>query len=243
MKDEDIEDDINILEDMDDLDMDITQSEIRLKTILRLFPFLNDKSKANKLKIDDESLYFISLREHADNITKIIKSHLVNIGIDPSESTITDATAGVGGNTISFGMNFKKVYAIELDKIRADYLDNNIKVYCLNNVEVVNGDCTLILDKLDQTVVFIDPPWGGKSYKDYKLLKLQLSSASLEMVCNHLLDKDIMKVTPKLIVLKLPNNYDIKYLYKTIKCKNIYFYDMKKMFIMVIVNHEDDTIK
>jgi 16S rRNA G966 N2-methylase RsmD len=208
-----------------------------IKTILRLFPYLKDKTKRKNLKIDNESIYYISFREHAQQITNIIEDYLVKLGIDSKDAVITDATAGVGGNTISFGMNFKYVNSIEIDKMRYDYLKNNIDVYGLNNINTINNDCIKVLHELDNhDVIFIDPPWGGKSYKDYNNLKLQLSNIPIEMICKHLCDSNIMKKVPEIIILKLPINYDIFYLYNYLKNKTIYFHDLKKMYIIVIIN-------
>ena len=44
-----------------------------------------------------------------------------------------------------------------------------------------------------------------------------------------------MKQVPKLIVFKLPKNYDTAYFYKTMKDKKLYYFDLKKMIILVIV--------
>lgn len=207
------------------------------RTVLRLFPYLHDKSKAQQLKIDDDSIHYISLREHAEQISNMIITHLKKINIDTSNITITDATAGVGGNTISFGMKFKHVYAVEIDTLRSSYLKNNIDIYNLKNIDIINDDYTKMYNKYCQNVVFIDPPWGGKDYKSHKNLRLELSDIPIETICNNLLNPNIMKKLPELIVLKLPNNYDIVYFYKELTCKKIYFYDLKKMFILVVVNN------
>ena len=213
------------------------KSKKNIKTILRLFPYLNDKKKAEKLKIDDDSIYYISIREHADKISKIIHNELLKLHLDPKQCVITDATAGVGGNTISFAKNFREVNSIEIEEKRFNYLVNNVNLYELDNVNFYNEDCTKILPCIDNhDVVYVDPPWGGKSYKNHEFLKLQISQVSIEMMCNHILDYKIMKKVPVMIVLKLPNNYDIHYLYKTIKSKTIYFYNLEKMYILVIIN-------
>lgn len=208
-----------------------------IKTVLRLFPYLEDKNKASKLKIDSDSIYYISLREHAEQISSIISNHLLKLNIHKDDAVITDATAGVGGNTISFARNFKYVNAIEIDEKRTEFLHNNINVYGIDNVSVINRDCTKVLAGLDsQNVVFIDPPWGGKNYKNYNKLTLRLSNTSIEMMCNHLMDDKIMKHTPDIIVLKLPINYDLKYLYKVVKSESIYLHNLGKMSVIVIIN-------
>ena len=208
-----------------------------MKTILRLFPYLDNKAKAQKLKIDEDSIHYISIREHADQITEIITKYTQFLKIKPNNIVITDATAGVGGNTISFGSRFRQVNSIEIEELRAGYLKNNIGVYNLDNVNVINGDYTKIYGNLTQHVVFIDPPWGGKSYKDHKNLKLDLSGIPIETICNNLLERSD---NTYLIVLKLPNNYDIKYLFTQVTSKTIYLHELKKMFILVIVNTKFD---
>lgn len=206
-----------------------------IKTILRLFPYIGSKEKATRLQIDNESLCYISLREHAESITKIILNHvkLLNLG-SAKNLTITDATAGVGGNTLSFASTFKSVNAIELDKDRALMLRNNVDVYEYNNVIVINDDCVNILKDINSHIVFIDPPWGGSDYKNFKTLRLTLSGVSIEKLINRVLKRDL----PKIIVLKLPKNYDINYLYQKINSDTIFFHDLKRMFILVIINEK-----
>jgi len=218
-----------------------------IKTILRLFPYLNDKDQATKLLIDNESIYYISIREYADKISNIIKCHLKEIKfmvtkfisepeLNLNNIIVTDMTAGVGGNTISFGMHFKYVYAIELDSVRASYLKNNVDIYKLKNINIINNDSLKIIANIpDHNVIFIDPPWGGKNYKDYDNLKLTISNISLEQICREIMDPTIMKKVPEIIILKLPKNYDIVYLYKKLINKKIYYYDLKKMVVIVIL--------
>jgi tRNA G37 N-methylase Trm5 len=209
------------------------------KSFLRLFPYLKERDKALSLKIDDKSIYYISIREYAAKISSIVKKHLEILEINCKDAIITDATAGVGGDTISFALNFKFVYAIEIDKLRAEYLTNNINIYDLKNVKIINDDCTKILNLIDDhDVIFLDPPWepDDKSYKNQINLRLPLSFyESIEAYCNRLMDPKYMKKVPKILVLKLPKNYDMMHFYKTVKHKNVYYYDLRKMVILVVV--------
>lgn len=205
--------------------------------ILKLFPFLQDPTKAPNLKIDAESIHYISHRDDAQSITKIIIDHLKKDNKDLKNITITDATAGVGGNAISFALNFSFVYAIELDELRSSYLANNLEVYNLKNYAILQDDCLKVLPLIqDHKVVFIDPPWGGKGYKTHENLRLTLSDISLEALCNSLLDPTQVTKCPDYIVLKLPANYDVSYLYRMVLSKEIYFYDLERMYIFVIKN-------
>jgi predicted RNA methylase len=205
----------------------------KFNVLLRLFPYLDDKLKILQLKIDEESLRYISLKEYANKISNIMCFHLKDLKENIRTMTLTDATAGVGGNTISFAIKcpVKKIYAVEIDKMRAAYLKNNVNIYNLKNVEIINDNYLNISQKLNNDIVFIDPPWGGYDYKDHKMLKLSLSNVPIEKIC-----KDLMNSKTKMIILKLPGNFDIMHFYGELSNYNIYYYDLTKMMILVIMN-------
>ncbi len=219
------------------IDYDTYNKNYKQNKITKLFPYISNKSKGLHLKIDDESLNYISVRNISEQITNIIIHHLTELNIDHKTSIVTDATAGVGGNVISFALNFKEIHAIELNSERTEMLVNNTNVYDLKNVKIYNADCIKLLQEInDHHVIFIDPPWGGKNYKMFNKLTLFLSEISIETLCQNLTNENYMKKIPQLIVLKLPKNYDIEFLYQSIDKKNsVYMYDLEKMKIIVIV--------
>ena len=169
-------------------------STIKLKE--KIFPKTDNISK---LQYDTEGLYSISHPDVADSI-----SHFMKININKDDITILDATAGLGGNLLSFAKNFKFVYGIELDKNRFNMLQTNIKCYNYNNIKLINGNCIDYLDN-NYDVYFFDPPWGGPDYKNYSTVDLFLGNYNL---------LDIVKKIPKKkhIVFKVPYNYDINLL-------------------------------
>ena len=71
-------------------------------------------SKILVSKIGD---YSITRPKFANEISKLIKSKLSN-----KKFTITDATAGMGGNTLSFANYFDKVNSVEYDPNHCKYL-------------------------------------------------------------------------------------------------------------------------
>jgi len=208
----------------------VTNRKIKTK----LFPKTQDY---DKLLIDTESISYISSPYYADNITNIIIKHLNDYNLESNNIIITDLTAGTGGNTISFAKNFKMVNAIELDKNRYNYLNNNINTYNLTNVNTYNDNCINILDNFNKSnVIFIDPPWGGKKYKMYFKIRLNICSIPIETICNNYITHSLTHKLPNLIVLKLPTNYDITYFYNTLFNKKIYLYEIHKIFLLVICN-------
>ena len=89
-----------------------------IKTKEKIFPPNNN---IEKLQYDNEGLYSISHPEDANLISEFIVNY-----VGYKDLNILDATAGLGGNTISFSKNFKKVTAIELNEKRFNMLENNI---------------------------------------------------------------------------------------------------------------------
>jgi len=133
-------------------------SHLDIKTKLRIFPMLEDMKKMEKIKIDQESLNYITIREMADKITYIIKHKLAELDIKTKDATITDCMAGVGGNTISFAKTFKYANAIENNYKRFKFLQNNLNVYDVKNTATYLNDYLDIYKKLTQNVIFIPLP-------------------------------------------------------------------------------------
>jgi 16S rRNA G966 N2-methylase RsmD len=184
--------------------------------INKVFPLIPNSSL---LKYDIEGLWSISLPSDADKMSSLIHN------IFGSNIYILDGTSGIGGNVISFAKHFKKVCGVELNKDRFEILKNNINIYQLNNVNLINDDCNYHLDD-NYDLYFFDPPWGGPDYKNEKNLRFNLG--------NHTLNELIIKIKnlkDKPIIFKLPSNYDLSefsnYNYNIIKIKN---------YIMIIIN-------
>ncbi len=78
-------------------------------------------------------------------------------------------------------------------------------------IEAVNGRSIYTkgllnyLDKLDQDVVFFDPPWGGPSYKTKESVSLQLSNLPVQFVVEYLLNH----AKAKAVFLKVPLNFEL----------------------------------
>jgi len=190
------------------------------------FPKLENEQDYDKLQIDTIGKYSITVPKIADLITDII----YNL-VQSKEITITDCTAGVGGNVISFANKFKQVNAIEISKDRFDMLENNINIYNLNNIITFNTNALDIIFTLKQDIIFIDPPWGGREYKDKQSIILHLGHIGIEQLSNMFLNNKICNY----VVLKLPNNYDLNYLRNTIdEDKKIIINKLNKMLLIII---------
>lgn len=170
---------------------------LTLADFIKYFP-RNIPVDWNNLQWTKEAMYSMTYPATAKVVSQYLRDHCV----DKSDLRITDATANVGGNVISFSQFFKTVNAIELCPINAGALRVNIRAYQLDNITVHEGNCIDLLPHLEHDVVFFDPPWGGPFYKAYERIVLYLSGIPLERV--------ILKLPTSVAVgIKAPYNFDI----------------------------------
>ncbi len=134
-------------------------------------------------------------RRQAEQINKIILKY-VN-----KDSIITDATSCIGGNSVLFAKDFKKVTCIEKDFDIYKILKSNMKKY--SNCVCYNISYNYVKFILKQDVIFIDPPWGGNDYKNKKKIKLHLDLIDIQNIIN-----DVYNYT-NIVVLKIPSNFDM----------------------------------
>lgn len=194
--------------------------------IKTLFPPIDD---IDKIQYDDVGIYSITSRKVSKIITDIIKSYFQ---ISPDNIIITDCTAGLGGNTMSFSECFRKVQSIEIDETRFQYLKHNLELFNMNNnVELYNASFIDILPNLTQDAIFIDPPWGGRNYKDFSFIDLYIDEIPLWDIVNSMDGKS------KIIVVKIPTNFNINEFYSKIKFKKLNFYKLPKMNLIIIKNN------
>ena len=222
---------------------------ISLKKLI--FPPISEE-KICELMIDDESIKYITFNTSAQEITNIVMNSLSDFPCPLSykkqkwESkplnkrmkhlVVTEMTAGVGGNVLNFAKYFKYVNAIEIDTMRYNYLDKNVRLYEYDNVNCYNDNSLALLVKNDdivQDIIFFDPPWGGNNYKLFKKLKLKFESFNIENICRILFQRN----RNKMIVMKLPNNYDFDYLNSELNDYRVSKFDLDRMTIIVIKNY------
>ena len=220
--------------------------------IIRIFPVLKNTQNYSKLKIDETSFSYITIREIAEIISKIVSYHLLLYNLNPQKITIIDYTAGVGGNVLSFSKFFYTVYAIEISKLRAEYLENNVNIYGFKNIIIINDSAITFNEEkmidINPNVIFIDPPWGGICYKNNESLLLSLGSLTIEELVMDIIKKfsnlylnkknsgeEYDNYNNKFIVLKLPKNYDIEFFYNFIS-KNCIFVNYKIKTYLYILN-------
>ena len=198
----------------------LSQEEKEKKNYQRLnsFPVVLPLTPPNNaFWLDKQARYSLTANKLAKLQTSIIRMCACEMGMKPAESTITDGTASVGGNTFDFVNHFAHVNAIELNKDTAQMLSHNLELLQLSGkVTVWQGDCTNITGAAKHfrhDILFLDPPWLGENYRTYTYLSLYLSGQNVRKVCC-----DWARSGTKLIALKLPNNFNYnEFLYESEK--------------------------
>lgn len=115
---------------------------------------------------------------------------------------IIDATAGMGGNSLSFCKYYSFVYSIDILDECINYLEHNLIKY--DNKLIINYNCLDIINIIQADIIFFDPPWGGNEYKKFKSVELELNNIPM----NEIIESYFKYYN--VIALKAPNNYIIK---------------------------------
>jgi 16S rRNA G966 N2-methylase RsmD len=186
-----------------------------------------------RLKITDKGLYSISKYNDSKWISDTIFNFLQNIKYKSINNIkIIDGTAGIGGNTISFAKYFSEVYAVEINDVHYKVLKNNLEALNIINVHLYLDNFLNVLDDLNKKsdVFFFDPPWGGKSYKNFKYFNLKIGKLPVNEVINILYDKKF-----KYVILKAPYNLNLSPIYLNIKYENMNIHTNNKKNMILIV--------
>jgi predicted RNA methylase len=152
----------------------------------------------DNLQMTEEGEYSITKRRDGEKLIQIIKDTVKNL----KAKTITDMTGNVGGDTILFGLHFKKVWSYELNPENFRALKNNVEVFGLKNVELHQGDSVKSIPDIKTNVVYIDAPWGGPEYKEKKDLDLFLGKKRIDELVEAILENS------DYLFLKVPANYN-----------------------------------
>lgn len=202
-----------------------------------LFP-VRPGIEREQLQIHEVGRYSISRPADAEATTGVVLDALRWLcggRVQPSQLSVLDATACVGGNTLSFAETFGRVTAVERDRETCAMLDHNLRVYKLRSkVRVLCGDA-LGVTRARHDVVFLDPPWnapGQPWHSTQSAVRLSLSGRSLPAVIRHFLGA----AKPRLLVVKVPLNYDFGELQKGLPGVPIGVRRLRRFYLVIVVS-------
>lgn len=143
------------------------------------------------VNFDLETLSYMTSHNRADQITDMIVDKMKQLG-NKIPFPVFDATAGIGGNTMSFLENpaVQWVVSYELRPNRREMLRRNVAMYDLaknNRSFIPDGPFTGVPEGYENVVLYFDPPWlpdnipGHLSTKDQYILEdIKVGDKSIE---------------------------------------------------------------
>lgn len=189
-----------------------TFSEVGIKTFGKyasFFPktaFTGERIDYNLTSIVESSLFSTSPHEEILSYGQFIVDAVKLIGLRCEDATITDACAGIGGDTFGFAtLKFKKIVSVELDEVTCNVLKGNVDALHMPRevCEVMCANYIDVMTTLSQDIVYIDAPWGGRDYRTKSQISISISNVSLEDV--------VLKVSEmgvKCIIIKVPPSFN-----------------------------------
>jgi len=192
--------------------------------------YFNNKNASKQFLLTDIGKYSISKPHLADWIVlKMIDCLKLSIDDIKNKMTITDATAGLGGDLFTFARYFKKVNGIEQNLVHFNVLNHNLKQLEYDNVTLYNENYYDTFHKIDNNIIFIDPPWGGNNSKRYKYLNLYLDGKNISILINNL-----YKINIEHLFLKIPYNFNFSLLLQSVLYNNIFFHRYKSIYLIYL---------
>ena len=186
------------------------------------------------LKLTNIGRYSITKKDVTSGLHCVIKEFYKVLPVKERKKygdiTITETNGGLGGITTSIAPYFGKINTVEITKIHSDIIKDNLKVYDIKNVNVINDDYLNILFKLKQDIILADPPWGGPEYKTQYNLKLGFNNINIICIINKLYDANRFKI----FIILVPYNFDIQNFIKYIK-SDTYFIKKFKSYVLIAV--------
>lgn len=190
-----------------------TEHNVKMKLLEGGFTKFSEDVRG-QMKIDKAGRYMMSDAKDSEAIaTEISKLP----GLESKKIRITDACAGIGGNTLQFMFDprFESVVAIEKDEERCNqFLNHNIEIAKANlkkraaKCDVRAVDYLSEIHKHEQDVVFFDPPWGAKSYCHHDEIALFLGEKHMAEIVADLYRNSEQNKT-KYVVIKACNNFAV----------------------------------
>jgi hypothetical protein len=153
--------------------------------------------------------YSITKPYEANQIINFIISNCISIlKQDTYTLTITDGTAGSGGDALNFTAYFDTVHAYEKCPMMFELLKT--KVADKKNISVYNADFTAVNTAgVGADVIYLDPPWGGKTYKYKEQVELKFGHDSKIMNVSEFVRKLLKQDRKLLVFIKVPFNADV----------------------------------
>lgn len=200
-----------------------SKEKIHEITIRNLYPTYDPR-----LKVVVQEVYS-STKSFAANLVKCFIQSLYKT----SSLTITEGTGGNGGDSFRFAEYFKHVNCIEYNLEYVSIIKYNLDILKIKNIDIYHSNYLTVLNEesVTQDLVYLDPPWGGDSYRDTSNTSLFLGKIPIYVVCKRILSTKIALA----VFLKVPLNFDLQEFMKQGQGMRVTISDCRSFFILHIV--------
>lgn len=167
----------------------------------------------SQLQFDDHAKITVTPARDADGMSHTCFFLLPGIRNLKRKPVITDGCAGVGGNVLSFILSgfFSQVNAVEINENRANMLQHNVTVIRkITPANIQKGSYNDLYSTLKQDIVFLDPPWGGVTYKVLDKIQLFLSDENGQKHLAKIIKDLFLHTQTMYVVWKAPFNFDLQ---------------------------------
>jgi 16S rRNA G966 N2-methylase RsmD len=201
--------------------------------------------KFDNLLINSIGKYSISRPLHSEDICNAILMFVkLFSSTKEKDLSIIDATASVGGDSISFAKYFGRVISVEKHPSTFKMLNNNLRVYGFDKtVKTINADFIDIIDRgsIKSDIIYMDPPWnpvGQPWHTKLENLMLYLSRQPVYSIVNNIFAKTKVHI----IVIKVPSNFDFAKFMKNTRDIIISIHKVSTYFIILCSNLKANSI-
>jgi 16S rRNA G966 N2-methylase RsmD len=192
-----------------------------------------------RLQIHKVGMYSVTQPRDAEDVMNTLLYFIKRTSCDKigDDITVIDATACVGGDTLSFASKFSKVVSIEKDTETFNMLKNNLMVYNIPETKVlpINADFVELLknDALPFAVdiIYMDPPWNppGQPWHS-KLEKIMLYLSN--MAAHDVVKLALRKTKATTIAVKVPFNFDFRTFVKNMNDTVLMIHSVSSFYII-----------
>lgn len=167
---------VKFVPEIDPVDITLHKSDM-----MKYFPYR--KNMRVRPRISNIGIYSVTKPELAQKICRTIRELTGRADI-----TITDALSNVGGMTIAFAQHFRRVISCEIVPVHCHMILHNTNLYNVSKrVKLLCGDYMSWMYKIQQEIIYFDPPWGGTSYKQGGTLSLAINNVNIVCIIQTML--------------------------------------------------------
>lgn len=181
-----------------------------------------------KFVVNEEGRFSITRPYESNQILLIIKNFIKD---DLRDKIVTDSTACMGGDLINFSQECRMVNGIEIDPDNFSLLVKNCKNFECDNVNLFCQSYLDIYKKLKQNIIYMDPPWGGTSYKNKDMIFLKLGPYDLHVLIDLIKNANVAEY----LFIKVPLNVSL-FLVKYDQLATVYNKNKSASFQLILID-------